>query len=271
MSIITISRGSYSRGKEVAEKVAKKLGYDCVGREELLEASSDYDTPELKLVGAIPSAFTALDNFTGGKERYIAYIKAALTTRVRKDKVVYHGLAGHFLLEGVSHVLKVRIIAPLEYRIKVVMERDNISRQRAIRILKKDDEERYRWSRKLFLVDQRDCNLYDLMLNIDKCTVDDAVDLICHAVQFKGFQTTPESQQAMNNLQLSCAVKARLADLKPDIDVSANNGNIVIKYTAHGHQEGAEEITKELKRIAETVQGVNNVRININWLTSFEE
>jgi len=28
MAIITISRGSYSHGKEVAEKVATKLGYE---------------------------------------------------------------------------------------------------------------------------------------------------------------------------------------------------------------------------------------------------
>ncbi len=38
MSIISISRGSYSRGKEVAEKVASKLGYECLSRYILLDA-----------------------------------------------------------------------------------------------------------------------------------------------------------------------------------------------------------------------------------------
>ena len=38
MAIITISRGSFSKGKEVAEKVAKILGYQCISREILLEA-----------------------------------------------------------------------------------------------------------------------------------------------------------------------------------------------------------------------------------------
>ena len=42
MSIITISRGSYNRGKEVAEKLAKELGYECISREILLEASTEY-------------------------------------------------------------------------------------------------------------------------------------------------------------------------------------------------------------------------------------
>jgi hypothetical protein len=39
MAIITISRGSYYRGREVAEKLAAKLGYECISREILLEAS----------------------------------------------------------------------------------------------------------------------------------------------------------------------------------------------------------------------------------------
>jgi hypothetical protein len=39
MAIITISRGSYSKGKEVAEKVAEHLGYECLSREVILDAS----------------------------------------------------------------------------------------------------------------------------------------------------------------------------------------------------------------------------------------
>jgi hypothetical protein len=39
MGVITISRGSYSKGKEIAEKLAQKLEYDCISREILLQAS----------------------------------------------------------------------------------------------------------------------------------------------------------------------------------------------------------------------------------------
>jgi cytidylate kinase len=257
MAIVTISRGSYSKGQDVADKVAEKLGYDCIGREALLEASGEYDVPEAKLVHAIHDTASILDSHIGGKERYIAHIQAALTSRVKKDNVVYHGLAGQFLLKGVSHVLKVRIIAPLEYRINVVMDRDNVSEQKALRILKRDDEERQRWTRKLFLIDPRDCNLYDLVLNIDKCSVEDAVDLICRAAGFKGFQTTPQSQKAMDDLQLACEVRVRLIDVAPDVEVTADNGTVVVNTEARGFQ--AENVAGEMKRIAETVPGVKEV------------
>ena len=50
MPIITISRGSYSRGKAVAEKLAAKLGYELVSRDVLLEASDEFNIPEIKLI-----------------------------------------------------------------------------------------------------------------------------------------------------------------------------------------------------------------------------
>ncbi len=49
MAIITISRGSNSRGKEVAESLAQRLGYDCVSREILLEASAEFNIPEIMM------------------------------------------------------------------------------------------------------------------------------------------------------------------------------------------------------------------------------
>ena len=127
MSIITISRGSYSRGKDVAEKVAQALGYECISRDILIEASEQFNIPEIKLVRAIHDAPSLLDRFGHGKERYVAYFRAALLKHVQRDNVVYHGLAGHFFLMGIPHVLKVRIIADIEDRIKEEMKRENIS------------------------------------------------------------------------------------------------------------------------------------------------
>ena len=143
MSIITISRGSYSRGKDVAEKVAQALGYECISRDVLIEASEQFNIPEIKLVRAIHDAPSLLDRFGHGRERYVAYFRAALLKHVQKDHVVYHGLAGHFFLMGIPHVLKVRIIADIEDRIREEMKRENISSEMARFILKKDDPPRH--------------------------------------------------------------------------------------------------------------------------------
>ena len=46
MAVITISRGSFSYGQEIAEKTAKMLGYECVSREILLEAAHLFNVSE---------------------------------------------------------------------------------------------------------------------------------------------------------------------------------------------------------------------------------
>ena len=202
MAIITISRGSYSRGKEVAEKLAQALGYECISREVLLEASKEFNIPEIKLVRAIKDAPSILERFTQGRERYVAYVRAALLKHVQKDNVVYHGLAGNYLLQGIPHVLKVRIIADLEDRVAEEMKREGISAVKARELIKKDDEERRRWSLHLYGADPWDPMLYDLVIHLNTITVDDAVSIITHAAQLPGLQTTPQAQALIDNLAL---------------------------------------------------------------------
>ncbi len=208
MPIITISRGSYSRGKEVAEKLAQKLGYKCISRDILLEASEHYNIPEIKLIRAIHDAPSILERFTHGKERFVAYIRYTLLKHVQNDNVVYHGLAGHYFLMGIPHVIKVRIMADLEDRVQEEMRRENISAEEARFILKKDDDERRRWGIQIYGVDTWDPMLYDMVLHVKAITVEDAVDLISKAAQMPHFQATPESQRLLDGMVREAGAEA---------------------------------------------------------------
>jgi len=194
MSIITISKGSYTHGGKLAERVADKLGFDCISRDILLNISKDFNIPELKLIRAIENTPSFLDRYTFGREKYIAYIRAAILDNLLKDNIVYHGFAGHFFVKDIPHVLKVRIIADIDERIMYMMKRENVSEAEALRIVEKVDKERQVWSIKLYGIDTWDCRLYDLTINIGKISTDDAVDMICQTVKLKAFQTTAKSQ-----------------------------------------------------------------------------
>jgi len=267
MAIITISRGSYSKGKDVAEKVADRLGYKCISREILVEASELFNIPEIKLVRALHDAPSVLERFTYGKERYLAFFEAVFLDHVQKDNVVYHGLAGHFYLKGVRHVLKVRILADLEDRVRLEMEREKISRDQALYILKKDDHERRQWSLRLFGIDTWDPSLYDLVLHIRKLTVDDAVDMICHIVGLDQFQTTTESQSALDDLVIAARVRARLIDRCPSVRARATEG--VVYVDTQAGPTVAQELAEELRAVAEQVPGVKDVRIDVSPTAAF--
>jgi cytidylate kinase len=269
MAIITVSRGSYSKGKEVAEKVAQRLGYSCISRDLLVEASEQFNIPEIKLIRALHDAPSILERFTYGREQYLAYFAAALLERVQKDNVVYHGLAGHFYLKGITHVLKVRILADLEDRVRLEMAREGISREEALYILKKDDHERRQWSLKLFGVDTWDPSLYDLVIHISKISVDDAVAIICHTVGLEHFKTTLESQKALNDLALAAHVRAALVKGYPNAKVRARDGSVEVSIG--GDLKSSHHLAVEVKALAEKVPGVQRAGVSFGSTGLFQD
>jgi len=260
MAIITISRGSYSKGKEVAEKVAARLGYQCLSREVILDASDRYHIPEIKMVKAIHDAPSILERFGHNKARFVAYYQSAFTRKVQKDNVVYHGLAGHLLLKGISHLLKVRIIADLADRVLNEMEREGIPKQEAEALILRDDEERRKWTQSLYGVDPWDSSLYDIILHIHQFTVADAVDFICQAVGLNQFRTTTKSQQKMDDLALASQVKAALIVVYPGIAVTSDYGNVLI-YTK-AEDRIASKLEKKVRSLSKEIKGVKSLAVH---------
>jgi cytidylate kinase len=259
MAIVTISRGSYSRGKEVAEKVAERAGFECISRDVLIEASQEFNVPEVKLLRAVRDAPSVLDRFTFGKEKYVAYFRASLLGHLQRDNVVYHGFAGHYFVKKVSHVLKVRVLAEQEDRVKVVMEREGISKEEAVRVLKSIDEARRKWGLHLYGIDTNDPSLYDLVIHIKKLTTDDAADMICSAIKLKRFQTTAESQKAMDDLALAARATASLIESHPQVHVAADGG--IVYVTLEGASSSEEQAIKDL---VGQMPGVEKINVNVH-------
>ncbi len=209
MSVIVISKGSYNHGGEVAEKVAQKLGYDSISRDILISTSKKFNISELRLIRAYECPPTILEKYTFGREKYIKYIKAAILNELAKDNMIYHGFAGHFFVSGISHVLKVRINADMGERITYLMKRDNLSKAKAAKLVKKVDEDRTKWSMDLYGIDTWDSRLYDLVINIGKVTLDHAVDLVCQTVKLNNFQPTTESQKKIQKLARGALSEAK--------------------------------------------------------------
>lgn len=260
MSVITISRGSYSHGNEVAEKLAQQLGHECVSREIILEASEQFNIPQLKLLKAVRDAPSILDRYRFGKQRYIAYVRAVLLQHVQRDNVVYHGFAGHFLLQQIPFVLNVRILAGKEDRIQEVIRREKVSAEEAERILAHIDEERSRWAQRLYGIDAQDPSLYDMVLNLESLRVDDAVDLIARNAKLPAFQSTPEGRRVLDNHALAAQVEAALIAHFPQTKVSAKDGKVFAAI--HGPLSQQQALTDQARDLVSFVEGAEQITIH---------
>ena len=243
MAIITISRGSYSRGKEVAEALADKLNYECVSRDILLETCEEFSIPETRLVKALHDAPSILDRFNHGRERYISYFRAAFLNHMVGDNIVYHGLSGHFFLQGIQHVVKTRIIANMKDRIKEEMKREQCSAEEARYQLKKDDDERRKWGLSLYGKDTWNCSLYDLVLNIDILEVNKVVDILQGVVEDGRFNATPESTELLKEKALLASIHAKIVNDAPRATVAIKDGVVTL-----GHLDGRLQNDRDLRQ-----------------------
>ncbi|BCS95189.1 phospholipid-binding protein [Desulfoluna limicola] len=261
MSIITISRSFCSKGKVVAEKVAETMGYECISREVLLEASEQFNVPEIKLAKAIHDGPTIYDRFTLGKERYIAFIKSALLNRLKNGNIVYHGLAGHFFIQDVPHILKIRLLADMEARVAEEMGRDNVSESVARKRIAKDDKERFNWSSYLYKIDTRDCELYDLTINLRYVSVEDCITIIRNTLALPYFKDTRKAEAQLKDLALSATIKAAIVHKYYTAEVTSKAGKVVIKLPEPVAQ--VEKTKDDMKSLIEGTQGINEVYFNI--------
>ncbi|MFH0782951.1 MAG: cytidylate kinase-like family protein [Pseudomonadota bacterium] len=258
MAIITISRGSYSRGKEVAEVLAKRLGYACVSRDILLETCEEFAIPEIRLVKALHDAPSILERFSHGKERFISYFRSAFLTHMAKDNIVFHGLSGHFMLQDISHACKVRIIANIEARVEEEMRRENCTAEEARYMLVKDDEERRRWGMALYGKDTSNCSLYDMVLHIDTMQVEDVVDVLEGVIRKGRFDATPESLAILRERTLLANIHAKVVNSSPHVTVTIEEGVLTLTNLDGGLKNDGEQRQKMATMLKETY-GLNNV------------
>ena len=157
-------------------------------------------------------------------------------------------------------MLKVRITADIEDRIKEVMRRDDITAERARSLIERDDEERRKWSLHLYGMDTRSAELYDLVLKVKGMTVDDAVELIAHNVRLPCFEITADSQDVLDDLALAARIEAVLIEDFPGVRVSVKNG--MAFASIKGSLRQMEKQVGQARSIVRNIEGVKGVQVN---------
>lgn len=247
MSVIAISRGSLSAAVRLAEGLRDKLGGRIIAREQVVTAAERYgleDTglTEKQILAQHPPGFW--ERYSDARKHYLTCFKAALLDFVLEDSIIYHGNLAHLLLNEVPFVLRIRVNAPLENRVKCLMEDEGISEEVALQKVKDIDQQRRSWTQFLYDADYRDPILFDLVLNMAKITVEDAIELASAEVAKAQFQPTEEYLRSVRNLHLATVAQTYLMHhpstygLDLHVEADADKGEAVI-YRSPAPAEGS--------------------------------
>lgn len=262
MPIITTYRGAFTAGEEIAKGVAQALGYRCVSREVLIEASRNCGISEAKLNDVVEKDPHWWERWLQDMRPYRVALQAAMCEIAQGGDVVYHGHIGHELLPGIRHVLKVMLMAPIEFRIKQVQTQQGLDEAKARRYIDQVDEARTRRLVALFGADWRDITRYEMVLNVAQLGIEDVTRLIVEAAGLERFRPTAASEQEFKNLALASRIEALLVTSSRfrnlGITVRAEKGEVYVSGVLIGaftHSVTEEEII----RLVKGVPGVTRV------------
>jgi cytidylate kinase len=230
MAIVAMTREMGSLGSVIAHEVAGRLGYQLLRNHILRDAATEYRVRESRLVGIVEQAPGFIERLRRPRLRYRAYLEAAVLDAALQDRVVLVGRWSTIFLRGVTHAVRVRVCAPLEVRVRRVMERHRIDATEARgRIAVYDDGVRARM-REMFDVDWTDPLLYDLVINTETTATMTAVEQVLGVVAAPEFQPTAASRQLLADRALAARVRAILkatpATAPLHIDVQAAAGQV---------------------------------------------
>ncbi len=260
MAVVTISSEIGSGGPEIGNALAKRMGYRYADREVITEAARRYGLAEDKLADLDerkPSLFQRLATET---RRYTLGTQAALCDFATSDNVVLMGRGGQWLLRGIPHVLRLRVTAPFELRVKRLAEkhaRDGRggSHRSLVDLVRQDDAGRAGRTRYLYDIDIYDPSLYDVLINTTALSIDAAVDSLVPILRSPGFATTDAGSRLVADRTLAVKVEVTLAThaktRKLRLVVESTDGIVTLESTSD---------LSDAVAVARDIPGVRGVR-----------
>ncbi len=100
----------------------------------------------------------------------------------RLGNVILIGRASNIITAKLEHVFHVRLVAPLEKRILQIQKSDQLDRNGAIELIRREDRGRKRYLKRYYKKDVGDPLLYDLTINTGLVGFDEAARIIADAV-----------------------------------------------------------------------------------------
>jgi len=261
MPIIIISSDSYKTGREIGEKTAKAAGYAYVDREILGPVSEKTHIKEEKLTKALEPDTSFLGLSSKARNRYLAYIREAVLVRLLEDDVICHGLAAHFYVLGVSHVIKVRVLSDPQQLFRQVSAETGVTSEKMKKRLKREAERQRSWSLEAFGLDETDPSNYDMVISLSQIDPDEAVKTIADMTAYRKFQPMSYSNKCLADKALAGRVYVALIERFPDVTVQAD-GRAVVVETQSIKREKQKKV-ETIKDLAAGVEGVGEVDVHV--------
>ncbi len=201
MAVITISRQFGAGGKTLGKMIADEFGYTFADSEiiksvaEMANVSTHFVETVEKEAGGKFSRFISktvskplvervLKDERGyiDEEIYLDYLVLIIAQMGDDGNVVILGRGSQYILNDHPDAYHVLLIDEFENRVQFMMANYDLSKSRAAQVVRAEDKRRKNLYQKLGKTDYDNPFLYNLVLNMSKLSLEQALQLVCKLV-----------------------------------------------------------------------------------------
>jgi cytidylate kinase len=203
MAVITISKEFGTEIEKVASQAAKKLGYEYIGEQLIAEIARELHVSEseaemfrktsqsriLRFVDRYTCSLVqkVVDREHGclDDKNYYETTKKLVLNVYEAGNAIILGWGGQCILRGKPNALHVRLVKDDETKIRDVMKNRNLEHKAAKAFIEREEGDLKAYIEHYFNEDWNSAHLYDLIIDMGKTSVEQAVDLICDNLKHK--------------------------------------------------------------------------------------
>jgi cytidylate kinase len=262
MPVVAMTREMGSGGREVAHGVAERLGLKVI-LHELVEhdLANQLHVQDSAVHHLFEGGATLRERLQVSRKRLAHYATEEVIELAAQGNVLIRGWGACVILRDVSHVARIRVCAPMEARVRQLMQRPGVNDAAAARReIERNDDTHRRTLKSAHGVERENSLLYDLVLNTERNSIETCVNLVCALVQAPEHQETDASRTILHDKALEAHVRVKLRERftvgmgVTDIDVRADKGTIVVTGKAiHS------ALVDDASKIAAEIDGVKGV------------
>jgi cytidylate kinase len=263
--MLTISRQYGSGGDEITRLLAAELGWRMLDNSRVEQLLVEKGFPQA-VVETFNERRPDLWHRLGARERYLHYLKLASYEFARQGECIILGRGGQLMFAEVPGVLKIRVAAPLQDRVRKLGEETGKDLRKALLSAQHSDNERSGFHRFHFHADWDSSYLYDLVINTHQLSHRGAADLILRTLA--GGDITTRREEARSKVEQLCLVQKAFVSILFEqrvpvhyLEIEVHDGTVTLKGVARDNPS--------IERCRDTAAGVFG-RKRINNEISFE-
>jgi cytidylate kinase len=262
MTVIAMTREIGSYGLDVAAGLAATLGLKVIHSDTVAHSIAErLKVDERAVLRYVNGSASLLERWQIDRRRLFQYAAEEILRIAQQGNVLIKGWGVATLLCDLPGVISVRVCAPLDFRVRVLMDRLGVKDANAVREqIERYDAARTRTMRAYFNVEQEDPRLYHIVLNTERMSIEACVQTISKLVENARFKDNASNHSILANKLVEAEINSALAEhigysaAPLGVSVSVADGKVTLAgMTSSG------SVRMSAERIAHDIAGVCHI------------